>query len=220
MPEPTTSPPPRKGRGCLFYGCLTCVVLLLIMVVLAVVAVRFIKNQVNTYTDTQPMKLPRVEMTDADYQQLERRVKAFGAAMEQGTPIEPLMLTERDLNALIARAANMKELADKVYVSVNGTEVRGQVSIPLSRLGWLGRGRYLNGEATFNVSLENGVLIVTAREIKVKGKPLPETFMSQLRRENLAKEAYKNPKNAEAIRQLDTIQVQESQVLIKARAGK
>jgi hypothetical protein len=204
----------------LFYGCLTCVVLLLIMAVLAVVAVRFIKNQVNTYTDTQPMKLPRVEMTDADYQQLERRVKSFGDAMEKGTPVEPLMLTERDLNALIARAANMKELADKVYVSVNGTEVKGQVSIPLSRLGWLGKGRYLNGEATFNVSLENGVLIVTAREIKVKGKPLPETFMSQLRRENLAKEAYKNPKNAEAIRQLDTIQVQESQVLIKARAAK
>jgi len=204
----------------LFYGCLTCLVLLLIMAVLAVVVVRFIKNQVNTYTDTQPMKLPRVEMTDADYQQLERRVKAFGDAMEKGTPIESLILTERDLNALIARAANMKELADKVYVSVNGTEVRGQVSIPLSRLGWLGKGRYLNGEATFNVSLENGVLIVTAREIKVKGKPLPETFMSQLRRENLAKEAYKNPKNAEAIRQLDTIQVQESQVLIKARAAK
>jgi len=204
----------------LFYGCLTCLVLLLIMAVLAVVVVRFIKNQVNTYTDTQPMKLPRVEMTDADYQQLERRVKAFGDAMEKGTPIESLILTERDLNALIARAANMKELADKVYVSVNGTEVRGQVSIPLSRLGWLGKGRYLNGEATFNVSLENGVLIVTAREVKVKGKPLPETFMSQLRRENLAKEAYKNPKNAEAIRQLDTIQVQESQVLIKARAAK
>ena len=220
MPDPTTSAPPRKGRGCLFYGCLTCLVLLLIMAVLAVVVVRFIKNQVNTYTDTQPMKLPRVEMTDADYQQLERRVKAFGDAMEKGTPIESLILTERDLNALIARAANMKELADKVYVSVNGTEVRGQVSIPLSRLGWLGKGRYLNGEATFNVSLENGVLIVTAREIKVKGKPLPETFMSQLRRENLAKEAYKNPKNAEAIRQLDTIQVQESQVLIKARAAK
>jgi len=220
MPDPTTSAPPRKGRGCLFYGCLTCLVLLLIMAVLAVVVVRFIKNQVNTYTDTQPMKLPRVEMTDADYQQLERRVKAFGDAMEKGTPIESLILTERDLNALIARAANMKELADKVYVSVNGTEVRGQVSIPLSRLGWLGKGRYLNGEATFNVSLENGVLIVTAREVKVKGKPLPETFMSQLRRENLAKEAYKNPKNAEAIRQLDTIQVQESQVLIKARAAK
>jgi len=223
MPDPTTlptttPPPPRKGRGCLFYGCLTCVVLLLIMAVLAFVTVRFIKNQVNAYTDSQPMKLPKVEMTDTEFQKLDERVKAFGNAMEKGTPTEPLILTERDINAMIARAANLKELADKVYVAVNGNDVTGQVSIPLSRLGWLGKGRYLNGEATFNVSLENGVLIVTAREIKVKGKLLPETFMSQLRRENLAKEAYKEEKNAEAIRKLDSIQVQESQVTIKARA--
>src|ERR1051326_8444365 len=169
MPDPTTSPPPRKGRGCLFYGCLTCVVLLLLAAVLAVVAIRFVKNQVNAYTDSQPMKLPRVEMTDAEFQQLDQRGKAFGDAMERQTPAEPLILTERDINALIAKAANMKELADKVYVAVNGNEVKGQVSIPLSRLGWLGKGRYLNGEATFNVSLENGVLIVTDREIKVKG---------------------------------------------------
>ena len=208
MPDPTTTPPPRKGRGCLFYGCLTCVVLLLIMTVLAVVAIRFVKNQVTAYTDSQPMKLPSVEMTDAEFQQLDQRVKAFGDAMEKGKPAEPLILAERDINALIVKAANLKELADKVYVAVNGNEVKGQVSIPLSRLGWLGKGRYLNGEATFNVSLENGVLIVTAREIKVKGKALPETFMSQLRHENLAKEAYKNPKNAEAIRKLDSIQVQ------------
>ena len=134
MPDPNTSAPPRKGRGCLFYGCLTCVVLLLILAVLAVVAVRFVKNQVNAYTDSQPMKLPRVEMTDAEYQQLDQRVKSFSDGMEKGTATEPLILTERDINALIAKAPNMKELADKVYVSVNGPEVKGQVSIPLSRM--------------------------------------------------------------------------------------
>src|SRR6185436_20008970 len=112
MPDPITSTPPRKGRGCLFYGCLTCVVLLLIMAVLAVVAVRFVKNQVNAYTDSQPMKLPRVEMTDTEYQKLDERVKVFGDAMEKGTAAEPLILAERDINALIAKAPNMKELAD------------------------------------------------------------------------------------------------------------
>lgn len=220
MPDPTTSPPARKGRGCLFYGCLTCVVLVLLAAVLAIVTVRFVKNQVNAYTDAQPMKLPKVEMTDAEFEKLDERVKSFGDAMERGKPAEPLILTERDINALIAKTTAAKELADKVYVSVNGNEVKGQVSIPLSRLGWLGKGRYLNGEATFNVSLENGVLIVTAREIRVKGKPLPETFMSQLRHENLAKDAYKDEKNAEAIRKLESIQVQESQVVIKARPAK
>jgi hypothetical protein len=217
MSDPNVVTPQPKRRGCFFYGCLTCIVLFLIAGLGIFLTVRAVKNKIYAYTDTQPMQLPKVEMSDTEYESLEQRVTAFGDAMEQGKPIEPLILTERDINALIAKAANMKELADKVYVSVNGDEVKGQVSIPLSFLGWLGRGRYLNGEATFKVSLENGVLIVTAQEIKVKGQALPETFMQQLRRENLAKDAYKNPENAEAIRKLDSIQVEDSRAIIKAR---
>jgi hypothetical protein len=219
MPDPIPSTPPPKRRGCLFYGCLTCIVLALITLLLAVLAVRAVKNKVYAFTDSQPAQLPKVEMTDAEYQSLQQRVTAFGDAMAEGKRTEPLILTERDINALLAKAASTKELADKVYVSVNGNQVKGQVSIPLSFLGWLGRGRYLNGEATFDVSLENGVLLVTAQEIKVKGQPLPESFMSQLRRENLAKDAYKNPENAETIRKLDSIEVQDSKAIIKARGG-
>lgn len=214
-----TSPAPKR-RGCLFYGCLTAIVLLLLAGLMAFLAVRFVRNKLDAYTDTQPMKLPKVEMTDTEYQNLQERVKSFGVTLDQGKPGEPLMLNEREINALIARSENAKAFADKVYVSVNGNEVKGQVSIPLSGLGWLGNGRYLNGEAVFKVSLENGVLIVTAQSVKVKGSSLPESFMSQLRQENLAKDAYKDPKHAEAIRKFDSIQVEDNRVVVKARAAK
>ena len=214
------STPPPKRRGCLFYGCLTCVVLALVTVLLAVLGVRAVKNKINAYTDAQPVQMPMVEMSDTEFTSLKQRVTSFGEAMEQGKPVEPLILTERDINALLAKSPNTKELADKVYVSVNGGQVKGQVSIPLSGLGWLGKGRYLNGEATFEVSLENGVLIVTAQEVKVKGKLLPESFMKRLRQENLAKDAYKDPKNAEAIRKLDSIHVEDSRAVITARETK
>ncbi|MFO1515123.1 MAG: hypothetical protein U1F83_19840 [Verrucomicrobiota bacterium] len=220
MSDPNLTSPAPKRRGCLFYGCLTAVVLLLLAGLLAFLAVRYVRNKLDAYTDTQPMKLPKVEMTDADYQKLQERVKSFGALMQEGKPGEPLLLNEREINALIARSEAGKAFADKVYVSVNGNEVKGQVSMPLSALGWLGKDRYLNGEAVFKVSLENGVLIVTAQSVKVKGTPLPESFMSQLRQENLAKDAYKDPKNAEAIRKLDSLQVEDDRVVIKARAAK
>jgi len=220
MSDPTIPAPPPKRRGCLFYGCLTCVVLALVTVLLAVLGVRAVKNKINAYTDAQPVQMPMVEMSDTEFTSLKQRVTSFGEAMEQGKPVEPLILTERDINALLAKSPNTKELADKVYVSVNGGQVKGQVSIPLSGLGWLGKGRYLNGEATFEVSLENGVLIVTAQEVKVKGKLLPESFMKRLRQENLAKDAYKDPKNAEAIRKLDSIHVEDSRAVITARETK
>ncbi len=220
MTDPITTTPAPKRRGCLFYGCLTAIVLLLLAGLMAFLAVRFVRNKLDAYTDTQPMKLPKVEMTDTEFQNLQERVKSFGVTLDQGKAGEPLMLNEREINALIARSENAKAFADKVYVSVNGNEVKGQVSIPLSGLGWLGNGRYLNGEAVFKVSLENGVLIVTAQSVKVKGSPLPESFMSQLRQENLAKDAYKDPKHAEAIRKFDSIQVEDNRVVVKARAAK
>jgi hypothetical protein len=218
MNDYSSSAPAPKGRGCFFYGCLTSVVLLLLAGLLVFLGVRFVRNKLNAYTDAQPLKMPKVEMTDAEFQILQQRMKAFAAALEQGMPLEPLSLNERDLNALIGLSPNTKELADKVHVSLNGNEVKGMVSIPLSGLGWLGKGRYLNGDATFKVSLENGVLIVTAQEIRVKGVPIPESFMGPLRRENLAKEAYKDPQNAETIRKFESIQVEDSQVTVKARA--
>ena len=218
MTDSTTPPQVRKRRGCLFYGCLTSLVLLVIVCVMAFFAVHFFRNRINAYTDSAPMKLPKVEMAQAEFKELQGRVKSFGEALDQGKPTEPMILTERDLNALLADAPNTKELADKVYVSLTGDQVKGQVSIPLTGLGWLGKGRYLNGDATFNVSLENGVLIVTASEVRVKGQPLPDSIMSRLRQENLAKDVYKDPKNAEAIRKFQSLEVQDGRVIVRARS--
>lgn len=217
MTDYSVPSPPSKRRGCFFYGCLTSVVLMLLAGLLVFLAVRFVRNQIYAYTDAQPLKMPKVEMMDAEFQVLEQRVKSFARALDEGKTLEPLTLNERDLNALLAQSANTKELADKVHVSLNGNEVKGMISLPLSSLGWLGKGRYLNGEATFKVSLENGVLMVTAQEIRVKGQPIPESVMSHLRQENLAKEAYRDPKNAEAIRKFESIQVEDSEVTVKAR---
>lgn len=213
----SSTPPQRKGHGCLFYGCLTGVVLLLLLILMTFFAIRFVRNKINAYTDSKPMALPKIEMAEGELKELQGRVKSFGDAMDQGKPTEPLVLSEREINALIANSDQTKQLADHVHVAVAGDEVKGQVSIPLSQLGWIGKGRYLNGDATFNVSLRNGVLIVTAQEVRVQGKPLPESFMGALRQENLAKDVYKDAKHAEALRKLETIEVKDGKVTIKAR---
>ena len=220
MNPPAISPsaPPPKRRGCFFYGCLTCIILLLLCGVMAFFAFRFIKNQINQYTDSQPTPMPTVEMADPEFKELEARVKTFGEAMDQGKAVEPLVLTEREINALLVKSGKVGELANHIHVSLEGDQVKGQVSIPLSKVSRLTKGRYLNGEATFDVSLENGVLIVTAREVQVKGKPLPETFMGAIRQENLAKDAYKDPKHAEALRKVESLKVEDGRVIIKARA--
>src|ERR1051325_410583 len=106
MPDPNQPPPVRKRRGCLFYGCLTCVVLLLLGCLGIFLTVLFVKNRVNAYTDSAPIKMPAVEMSDADFKTLQQRVKTFGDAMRQGKSAEPLVLTENDLNALILKSGD------------------------------------------------------------------------------------------------------------------
>ena len=64
-------------------------------------------------------------------QVLKDRVEAFRKAVEAGTPTEPLVLTSDDLNALIEENPDLK---GKIYVKIEGDEVKGQVSIPLDKL--------------------------------------------------------------------------------------
>ena len=217
MNDSGSTPTGGKRRGCLFYGCLTMVVLALLLCVAAYFTVRLVKNQIYSWTDSAPVKLPKVEMTENEFSALSQRVKAFSDAMDQGKAAVPLVLTDRDINALIARAPNGRDWADKIHVSLDGDQIKGQVSFPLDQLVPFGKGRYLNGEATLRVSLENGVLHVTVQEVKARGKALPEVFMKEMRKQDFAQQVLQDPKSAEAVKKLESIQVQDSRLTIKAR---
>ena len=70
----------------------------------------------------------------------------------------------------------------KVYVGLDGNKVKAQVSLPLGQTGLpFSRNRYLNGDATLDVSLRNGMLGVYLEQINVKGKPLPSVYVQKLR---------------------------------------
>ena len=216
--EQTPAPSGKKGRGCLFYGCLTSIVLLLIAGIMVVVAIQYVKSLINTYTDTSPMVLPKVEMPAAEYEALEKRVGEFKESLDKSNGVPALVLSGQEINALIANQPDAKVLKDKFHISLEGDQIKGQVSIPLgeSHLPFT-KGRYLNGAAAFKASLQNGILIVTANSIEVKGKPLPEAFMSQLRNENLAKDVYRDPKKAEALRKIESIEVKDGKLIVKPR---
>jgi hypothetical protein len=207
----------RKGRGCFFYGCLTCIVLLVVFLFLIFAGVRWVRGEIAAWTDTSPAQLPKVEMSEPEFQSLQQRVTAFHNAMQQGTNSESLTLSEREINALLIKTPEGKAFADKVYVTIESNQIKGQVSIPLDNVPLVGKGRYLNGKAAFNVALLNGTLLVTAQEIEVKGKKAPETFMSGFRSENLAKELISKPEQAEVIRKLESIEVHDGTVTIKAK---
>jgi hypothetical protein len=222
--SPEEPPAPPRQRGCFFYGCIIASILAVLMVILIAIAGFFLYRLVNTtveqYTATTPRELPKVEMPAEEVKALKDRVEAFRQAVHAGTPIEPLVLTSDDVNQLIEDSPDLK---GKVFVTIEGNKLKGQVSIPLDALAdvpFLGmfKGRYLNGEADLKASLQDGVLIVTLDSFEVNGQSPPEEMMTRLRQENLAKEAYKNPDAAELFRKLESLEINDGKIILKVRA--
>jgi hypothetical protein len=218
-PEPPQPEFPRQ-RGCFFYGCIIASIMAMLFLILMAVGAffgyRFVSKLVDEYTSTTPRQLPKVEMPAEERQAIKDRVEAFRKAVEAGTPTEPLVLTSDDLNGLIDDNPDLK---GKFYVKIVGDEVKGEVSLPLEQIGLsMVKGRYLNGEADFKASLSDGVLIVTLDSIEVNGQKPPEKFMESIRKENLAKDAYKDEKNASLMRKLESLEIKDGKIILKVRA--
>ena len=221
-PEQYEAPPHQ--RGCFFYGCIIAIVLTVLAAIfvgiLLFVGYRWLGRMAEEYTATAPEQLPVLEMSAENRQAVKDRVETFRKAVEVGTTVEPLVLTSDDLNALIEENP---ELKGRIYVKVEGDEVKGRVSFPLDKLnmpvvGGLVKGRYLNGEADLKASLRDGVLIVTLDNFEVNGKKPPEDFMKNMRQQNLAKDAYKDEKTSEMIRKLESLEIKDGTIILKVRA--
>jgi len=210
--------PIRKRRGCCFYGCVGLFVLGLVAGVGLYLGARYVLDQAMKLTDPAPLALPKVETSPGLAASLQERVKAFGKALDSGATPEPLVLTEQELNVLIASAPELADLKNKVYVSLGGDEIKGQVSLPLDGLPFSRlRGRYLNGAATFKTTLENGVLIVTLDSLQVKGQQLPKEVLTQFQQDNLAKDLYRDPQTAQTMRRLEKIEVKDGRITVRVK---
>ncbi len=216
-----TEQPVRPRRGCLFYGCIISVVLLLLVMGALLVGWHFVKRMVNHYTDTQPVALPTVQMPKGEVDRLNKRFEAFQAAVREQRPVEPLRLSADDVNVLIANGRQGSAVQGKIHVSLEGDQLRGQVSVPLQEVGLsMFKGRYFNGSATFNVSFQNGVLGVSARTLSVKQQPLPEVYMQKIRRENLAAAITNDPRAAAVLHGLEDIRVSDGRLVLVPKEKK
>jgi len=206
----------EKKSNCCLYGCLLTVVLFVGLAVCGgFAAYWFVKGQVAKYTSDKPADLPVVDYSDEELEALDTRIETFKETIDQGDTPEDLVLTAEDLNALISKE---DELKGKVYVTIQEGQISGEVSIPTDFFPGAG-GRYFNASATFNVSLDNGVLIVTLADASVKGERVPQEVLDAMGRENLAKEIYKDPEVAETLRRFDSLTVEDDKIILKPRTA-
>lgn len=211
-----------KRHGCFFYGCIVSLVIFFLVLIgvgtAAFVGYRAVKNLALQYTDTVAMPLPKPQLSPAEIQAVQERFAAFRDGVKSGAAVAPLVLASDEVNALFAGASMPQALRDRVYVKIEGDQVKGQLSLPLDTLGFgFLKGRYLNGAAVFKASLENGVLNVRAESIEVKGKAVPEKIMAALRKQNLAQDVMKDAEAVAVFQKVQSIEIKDDAVTIKAK---
>jgi hypothetical protein len=208
-------PPARRERGCFFYGCIFALILAALIVItlgiLAYVGYRFVSRTIVQYTDTAPMALPAPTLPEEEVQALKGRVDAFRKAVDEGQDAT-LTMTGEELNALINSDPDFQ---GRVAVDIEGDQLKGQVSIPFHFPG-LGQ-RYANGKASLKASIDDGLLIVRMQDFEIPGRPLPKQVLDQFRAENLAKNAYDDPEQAETLRKIEKLEVKDGKITIHAR---
>lgn len=204
---------PAKPRGCLFWGCITVVILVVLAGAGIGIATHKMVKYAKGFTSNSPVEIPVYEPSEGEYESVQKRIEEFKNAVESGMSDVELVLTGNDINAIIASDEDWAKLREKAYVKIEGDKITVDVSMPLEGIPWFS-GCYLNGSAVIKASMESGLLFVTLDQIEVNGEPLPEKFMSQLRGKNLAKDMYEDKEKMELISKVKDVRVEDGKLVL------
>ena len=214
-----TTPQKPAGRGCLFWGGIVAGVLLLLALLAGYATYRYVRSMVNNYTDTKPIEMPAVHLSDTEVTNLQQRVNNFDRALEKGKPVDPLVLTADEINAMIANANKTNPVPVRFYVSFNEDRLQAQLSIPMDHIGpGMLKGRYFNGSGDFDVSLHSGRLILNVKSLSVKGKPLSEQFMQSVRTQNFADAWTNDVELNQSLGKLQELKIKDGKLLVIPKA--
>jgi hypothetical protein len=224
-----TQIPPKKKRGCFFYGCMTSLVLLLVAGIVIFFGVRYglhkFEAMVTQYTQPSPMPIEKVALAPDDLKALNARVDTFTTAMNTHSNVPPLVLTGPEINALLDENAQLKPFKNAYFIALDGDKIKAQLSLPLDNFAdqpmfkmFNVKGRYLNGSGTFTASITDGKLSVSVQSVDVEGKPLPENVMVGIRQQNLA-DGFNKSANPSPFEKYQSIEVKNSTVIITPKAN-
>src|SRR5262245_167002 len=212
--------PPRK-RGCFFYGCLTLIIATLVAALALVVGLRYaqrtINQAVNDYTDPAPAQLEKGDTSPARLKAVQEKIAAFKEAQTQKTPRE-LVLTADEINTLLAAEPSLQTWADRLFLIIEGDQLKARISWPLEDVGPLKlKGRYLNGVANLKLSIEKGKLHAHMESVTAKDKPVPPQILEFLRTIDLGQAIQQNLQNTLALDQVQTIEIKDGKAIIRSK---
>ena len=217
------APPRKKGLGCFARGCL---ILLMFAIVLAIAGFAGLywglhRNSALFYGSywlaktrslaQAPTPLPEFNASDQQIQLVQERWEDFEQKTHAGQPAE-IELSADDINALIATTENVR---GKVFVSIDGDQLRLQASVPIG--GFLGRpGHYFNGDVVIELDGVQSPDSPKFSRLTVNGEQVPTDFLDWKYRSKQLREYVTEQRSAYDI---GTIEVRDGKVILRSRTN-
>jgi hypothetical protein len=206
----------RDERGnCFLYGCVTLVILALLGGLIVFLSIRYVARELREkYTEEAPVELPTVDLPQSEIDALVERINQYAEDLRDGKPLEPITVTQDDINALLQNHPDLKEMyGDHMYVTLGDSKITAQMSLPLEWLP-LFRNRYFNGTATFDVGFLGGKFQIYLDTASVKGEDVPRDQLRPYRRENFGDVWEENQDARSLIDKIESVTVKESGVTV------
>ena len=217
------APPRRKGLGCFARGCL---ILLVFAIVLAIACFAGMYWGLHRHSALfygsywlaktrsiaeAPAPVPEFSASDQQIQRVRERWQDFEQKTRAGQPAE-IELSADDINALIATSEDVRQ---KVFASIDGNQLRLQVSLPIG--GVLGRpGYYFNGDVVIELKGAESLDSPQFSRITINGEQAPTDFLNWKYRSRQLREYLAEQRNAYDV---GTIEIRDGKVILHSRTN-
>jgi hypothetical protein len=215
------APPRKKGLGCFARGCL---ILLVFAIVLAIACFAGMYWGLHRHSALfygsywlaktrsiaeAPAPVPEFSASDQQIQRVRERWQDFEEKTRAVQRAE-IELSADDINALIATSDDVR---GKVFVSIDGNQLRLQASVPIG--GFLGRpGYYFNGNVITELNGAQPLDNPQFSRITVNGEQVPSDFLNWKYRSRQLREYLADQRNAYDV---GTIEVRDGKVILRSR---
>jgi hypothetical protein len=217
------APPQRKGLGCFGRGCL---ILLVFVIVLAIACFAGMYWGLHRHSALfygsywmaktrsiaeAPTSVPEFNASEQQIQVVQERWQDFEQKTRAGQAAE-IELSADDVNALIASSEDVR---GKVFVSIDGDQLRSQMSVPIGKF-FGGTGYYFNGDVIIKLNGAQPLDGPRFSRITINSEQVPIDFLnwkygSRQLREYLAEQG-----NAYEI---GTIEIRDGKTIIRSHAN-
>ena len=217
------APPRRKGLGCFARGCL---ILLVFAIVLAIACFAGMYWGLHRHSALfygsywlaktrsiaeAPAPVPEFSASDQQIQRVRERWQDFEQKTRAGQPAE-IELSADDINALIATSRDVRR---KVFASIDGNQLRLQVSLPIGEV--LGRpGYYFNGDVVIELKGAESLDSPQFSRITINGEQAPTDFLNWKYRSRQLREYLAEQRNAYDV---GTIEIRDGKVILHSRTN-